>query len=63
MQLITMAHEYDMALWAIPAVWVYTSNEQEYANTVITIIVNILNRVLDRRGVPFQDQEGPLMVD
>ena len=52
-----------MALWAIPAVWVYTSNEQEYANTVITIIHNILIGVLDRLGAPVQDQEGPLMVD
>ena len=62
-QLITMAHEYDMALWAIPAVWVYISREEEYLNTVIAVITNILNRVLDRRGVPFEDDEGPLMVD
>ena len=62
-QLITMAHEDDMALWAIPAVWVYISREEEYLNTVIAVITNILNRVLDRRGVPFEDDEGPLMVD
>ena len=63
MRLIIMSQELDMALWAIPAVWVYTSNMREYANTVITIVHNIWIGVLDRLGAPVQDQEGPLMVD
>ena len=62
--LITEAHEDgSMALWAIPAVWVYVSREQEYLNTITTVMHNISFGVLDRLGAPVQDQEGPLMVD
>ena len=62
-EILTSLQEIDQALWAIPAVWVNVSREQEYLNTVITIMHNILIGVLDRLGDPVQDQEGPLMVD
>ena len=62
--LITECHEDgSMALWAIPAVWVYVSRGQEYVNTITAVMHNIFFGVLDRLGAPVQDQEGPLMVD
>ena len=62
-EILTGLQEIDQALWAIPAVWVDVSTEQEYLNTIIAIMHNILIGVLDRLGDPVQDQEGPLMVD
>ena len=62
-EILTGLQQIDQALWAIPAVWVNVSTEQEYLNTVIAIMHNILIGVLDRLGDPVQDQEGPLMVD
>ena len=62
-EILTSLQEIDQALWAILAVWVNVSREQECLNTIMTIMHNILIGVLDRLGDPVQDQEGPLMVD
>ena len=61
-ELILLSQEAEMALWAIPAVWIPTDTMAEWKNTMLAIVHNIWNGVLDRLGeVP--DQEGPLMVD
>ena len=55
--LITECHEDgSMALWAIPAVWVYVSRGQEYVNTITAVMHNIFFGVLDRLGAPVQSR-------
>ena len=61
-ELILLSQEAGMALWAIPAVWIPAGTMAEWKDTMLTIVHNIWNGVLDRLG-GVVDQEGPLMVD
>ena len=56
-----MSQDEEMVLWATQ-VWIPTGTIGEWKNTMLAMVHNIWNGVLDRLG-EVQDQEGPLSVD